>query len=166
MEILNQFGFDIRLFVAQIVNFLIIAYIFKRFLYKPLFSVIKKRDEVIKKGILDAENAQKTLEKAKVQKDEIIKEAVLEAEKIIDEARKQEQKVHEELSFKTKQDIAKMMEQARQQIDMERENLEKELKDVSLATSQKILEKAIKELFDKRDQEALMKRGIQKIKNV
>jgi F-type H+-transporting ATPase subunit b len=166
MEILNQFGFDIKLFVAQIVNFLIIAYIFKRFLYKPLFSVIKKRDEVIKKGVLDAENAKKTLEKATAQKDEIIKEASIEAEKIIDEAKKQEQKVHQELSEKTKQDIAKMIEQARLQIEMERQNLEKELRNISLQTSQKILERAIVELFDKKDQEALIKRGVQKIKNV
>jgi F-type H+-transporting ATPase subunit b len=50
MEILNQFGLDWKLFIAQIVNFLVIAYIFKRFLYKPILDALHKRNDAIKKG--------------------------------------------------------------------------------------------------------------------
>lgn len=165
MEILNQFGFDLKLFAAQIVNFLIIAYVFKRFMYKPIIETIKKRDNLIKKGLKDSENATKALESAETQKDELLKKAGLEAERIIEESKIQAQASREEMVADTKLELTKMMEQTKEQIALERENFKKEAKDVSLEIAKDVLEVAIGNLFDKKDQDALLKKGILKIKN-
>lgn len=165
MEILNQFGFDIKLFLAQIVNFLIIAYVFKRFLYKPILDTLNKRNTTIKKGLKDAEEATLALENAQAQKDELLSKAGKEADRLLEEGKSQAQAARDELMEQTKKEIAKMMEQTRDQIILERENFKKEAKDISLEISKQILQTAISDLFDKKDQDALIKRGVQKIKN-
>ena len=116
MEILNQFGFDLKLFAAQIVNFLVIAFVFKKFLYKPIQETLSKRSSMIKKGLKDAELATAALEKAESQKDEILARAGKEAERILADAKLEATKSREEIVDKTKQDIIKMMNQTKEQI--------------------------------------------------
>ena len=66
MEILDSFGFDPVFFTAQIINFLILAFVFKKFLYKPVLKILSERSRKIAKGLADAENAKLALEKAKI----------------------------------------------------------------------------------------------------
>ena len=55
MEIIKNFGIDPLLLIAQIVNFLIIFYILKRFALKPILDILKKRENTIKEGLREAE---------------------------------------------------------------------------------------------------------------
>jgi len=164
MEILDQFGFDIKLFVAQIVNFLVIAFVFKKFLYKPLLGILEKRKATIKKGLLDAEHAQKALAEAEERKDEILSKAGKEAERIINEAKNQATIARDSMLEDTKKELSIMMEKTQEQIQLEKENFKKEAKNMSLEISRQVLEVTISTLFDKKDQETLIKRGVTKIK--
>ncbi len=165
MEILDQFGFDIKLFVAQIVNFLVIAYVFKRFLYKPLLAILEKRKSTIKKGLLDAEKAEKALSEAEEKKDAILAKAGKEAERLINEAKNQATSARELMLEDTKKEIATMMEATKIQIELEKENFKKEAKNLSLELSRQILSTTIESLFDKKEQDTLIKKGITKIKS-
>ena len=62
MEIINNFGLDPLLLGAQIVNFLIIFFILKRFAYKPVLDILKKREDSIKEGLRQAEEGKKILD--------------------------------------------------------------------------------------------------------
>ena len=163
MEILHEFGFDIRLFVAQIVNFLVIAYIFKRFLYKPLLSTLKKRQELIEKGLTDADKASKALEKAEEEKDKILESTAKEAESILNEAKKQSEVVRETILNEAKEEVEKLTKQTIEQIAIERDNFAREARNTALEISRTILTDTMEKLFDKKEQEKLVKRGIEKI---
>src|SRR3989344_3618659 len=104
MEILNNFGFEPTFFIAQIINFLILAFIFKKFLYKPILKALSDRAKKVAQGIKDAESAQKALESAEDKKNEIIKAATLEAENIISVTKKESEKTREELLEKARSD--------------------------------------------------------------
>src|ERR1035437_2709692 len=86
MEILKNFGFDPILLVAQIVNFLIILFLLKKFLYKPVLDMLKKRKDDIEKGVKDAEEGRLTLEKALEEEKKILRIAQEQSKKIIDDA--------------------------------------------------------------------------------
>jgi F-type H+-transporting ATPase subunit b len=165
MEIFEQFGFDLKLFAAQIVNFLVIAFIFKKFLYKPILDTLQKRKAAIKKGLKDAEDASLALEKAEESKEQILNKASKEAESIIAEARKQAQDARDSMMAETKADLDKMMESTKAQIALEREDFKKEARDVSLEISRQILESVLVDLFDKKDKDILLNKGLSKIKN-
>ena len=64
MEFIKDLGFNPLLLGGQIVNFLIIYFLLKRFAYKPILGLLKKREEDIKTGIKNAEEGKLVLEKA------------------------------------------------------------------------------------------------------
>lgn len=166
MEILNKFGFDIQLFAAQIVNFLVLAFLFKKFMYKPILKTLKDRRDIIKRSLQDSDNARIALEKAETTTDKIIKKAAKDAEEIIKEARSISEKTREEIINKTKEESERIMLETKKQIQQEREGFAKESEAIALEISRKILEQTITKLFDKKEQQALIAKGIKQIKSL
>ena len=74
MEIINNFGLDPLLLGAQIVNFLIIFFILKRFAYKPVLDILKKREDSIKEGLRQAEEGKKILDEALEEEKKMLKD--------------------------------------------------------------------------------------------
>ncbi len=81
-EILHAFGIDWRLIVIQIFNFSIMVGVLWYFLYTPVLKLLSEREAKIKKGISDAEEAEKALLRADSEKTVILKEAHVEAGQI------------------------------------------------------------------------------------
>ncbi|WP_158849260.1 F0F1 ATP synthase subunit delta [Algibacter sp. L1A34] len=52
-------------FIAQIINFLVLMWLLKRFLYKPILSAIDERETKIKNQLLDAESQKRDAAKEK-----------------------------------------------------------------------------------------------------
>lgn len=163
--LLGSFGFDPKLFIAQIINFLLLAYIFKRFLYKPMLSVIKNREDKIRKGLLDSEEAKKLLEETESQKRAILKETQVESDKIIETARTLASEIREKSLVQAKADSEKLLTEAKLQATLEMEKMRKEIKNMSLDASRAILEKIASTTLTKDEQEKFLAKAMQEIKN-
>ena len=83
----QQFGFDMWIFLSQVVSFLIVAWLLKRFAYKPILRVLEERRQRIAEGLLNADKIKKELAEAEQRYQEILAKANAEAQKMIDEAR-------------------------------------------------------------------------------
>jgi F-type H+-transporting ATPase subunit b len=164
MNILHQFGFDFKLFIAQVVNFLILAYIFKRFLYKPILNVFKEREEKIKAGLENAEKAKLALDKAGLDRDAMLKETKAEAGAIIENTKKLAEEMRQEFAAKSKAESDKMIAEAKQQAQSEMKKMEKEIKGMSLDLSGKLLNEVIGKLFTEEEKQKILKRALEDIK--
>ena len=85
----------------QMLNFVILVFIFKKFFFKPIAKIIEKRKQEISSNI---ENAQKDKESAhamKLQAEKDIKDAKAESLKIITEALKKAEEAKEEIMKET-----------------------------------------------------------------
>jgi F0F1-type ATP synthase membrane subunit b/b' len=60
-EILGKIGFDWQVALANLVNFLIIVFLLKKFAFKPIAKIIQDRQNKINEGL---ENAKKAAEEA------------------------------------------------------------------------------------------------------
>lgn len=166
MEILSEFGFDLRLFIAQILNFLVLAFLFKKFLYKPLLNAVKKREEEIKRGLVNAEKAEKALMSAEEKKDEILNRAALEAEKIVSDSKKSAREESEKILEETKAESERIIKNAKDQANLEKEAIEKQISDIAIEASQRILNSVISELFTDKEKDEILKRSMKKIKSL
>lgn len=164
MEILKNFGFEPGLFFAQIVNFLILAYLFKRYLYKPILRVLRDREQKIKKGLEDAEASQKKLEDAENERDEILKVASSEAQKMLDETKKTAAELKIRFVNEAKLEAEKIVATAKSRAKIEIENMERYAKRISLDISSKILESTIKKIFTAEDKEKILAKSIETLK--
>jgi F-type H+-transporting ATPase subunit b len=165
MELIQNFGIDPWLLGAQIVNFLVILYVLKRFAYKPLLTALKNREEKIQKGLEDAEEARKLLEKAADREQEILKKAQAEAKQLLSDAREQKEALLKASEEATKKQAEKMLKEAREQIAFETREAEKRLTAHVSELAMHFLQKSIEELFSENEQEVIMRTALKNMKS-
>ena len=163
MEIFDTFGLDPIVAIAQVVNFLIILYILKRFLYKPLFSVLKKREDLVKDSIKKSDDSTKALEKAQVEEETIIRKAQERAGQIIDDAEERADDIIKKAKEATKQQTDKMISDAKIQIDQESNDAKKQLDEYVTTLSVELLKKSIKNVFTEDEQSKIIQKATKEI---
>lgn len=166
MKILENFGFEPVFFIAQIINFLILFFVFKKFLYKPILKLLKDRAQEIAKGLSDAEQAQKTLEEAQAQKDKIIAEAALEAEKIIKETQVNAQGLRDEILNKAKEEADKIILFARDSARAELAQIKDQAREISIELTKKILDRVLSEFFTNEEKGKIFSRNIKRLERI
>ncbi len=158
MEILNQFGINPILLAAQVVNFLVLLFILKKFLYKPILKVLEERRKKIAESLQNAEEIEKRLSQITEREAEAIAKSAKEGEKIIKEAGESALQIIEEGKKKYEGIINQAIEDAKKLTQVEKIRLQQEIKEnlsniVALAlekvTGIAITEKQKKEIIEK-----------------
>jgi F-type H+-transporting ATPase subunit b len=83
----ETFGWNPKLFLAQVISFIIVAVLLRAFAYKPILAVLQQRRDQIAQAQLNAEKIKQQLAQAEQRHAEILAKANAEAQKMIDEAR-------------------------------------------------------------------------------
>lgn len=104
---MESLGLDLKILIAQVVNFVILLFVLKKLLYKPVIKLIDERNKKINDAVVNSqrieeklakiEEKQKTLisdarQKADVERSEILKLAETQREKIVADAKNKAQK--------------------------------------------------------------------------
>jgi F-type H+-transporting ATPase subunit b len=164
MDFLKDLGFDPIMLGAQILNFLIIFYLLKRFLYKPVFDMIKKREEKINDGLKQAEDARITLENALEQESKILTKAQDQAKNILSDAKTQAAATASEIEERAKVSAERMIADAKQQMNDEATEIEKRISERTAIVAMDMLTKSLKGLFSEREQKEVISKALKSIK--
>jgi F-type H+-transporting ATPase subunit b len=123
MEILELFGVDWKLMVAQLVNFLIVLVVLWKFAIKPLMKTMESRNAEISKGLEDAQVAADKLNKTEEEVKAQLQTAKAEAMTILDQAKKQSEANRQASLEQTKQEVEEVVKKAKEQIALEKADL-------------------------------------------
>lgn len=141
----------------MVIIFGIVLFILKKFAWKPILNALKEREESIATALNSAEEAKKEVEGLKADNDRIIAEARKEKNQILNEAKEIKNKIIAEAKEKAAQETAKGIENAKRQIQAEKDAAIGEIKRQVAELSVSIAEKVIKkELSNKREQERMV----------
>lgn len=61
MELLTKLGIDWKILGAQIINFLILAFVLYKFVYHPVLDMLEKRSKTIESGLSAAKKSEERL---------------------------------------------------------------------------------------------------------
>jgi len=164
MEILHNFGFDLPMLVAQIINFLVIFYVLKRFLYKPVMNMMKTREDKINLGLKQAEEASIKLEQALEEEKKILTKAQEESRKIIEGARAEALSLTSEMEENARLQTQKMLDDAHAQMTQESEEIEKRISRNVSELAVEMLSNSLKGIFTEKDQKAFLDKALKKVK--
>lgn len=159
MEILKEFGFDPTLFIAQVINFLIVFFVLKKILYKPVLGMLNKRSEDIKKGLADKEEAEKLLADAQTKETDLIQKAQIRADKIIADAKLEAAETRAQIEENARKDAEKMIALARETIAQETKIAEDHLTAKIGTIAIGLLERSLTGIFGKKEQELILKKA-------
>src|ERR1044071_4615499 len=124
----EKFGFDWPHFIAQVINFLIVAGVLVVFAYKPILKVLEERRQRIAEGLANAEKIKTELASAQTKAQEILNQAGAQGNKMIEEARQSAAKVLEVETQKAIATANDIVTKARQASEAELVRLKAELR--------------------------------------
>jgi len=156
-ETADTFGWNWKLFLSQVISFCIVAFLLRRFAYKPILAVLEDRRRKIEEGQLNAEKIRKELADAEKRYQEIVAKANADAQRMIDEARESSAHVAErkqqEAIAAAEQILAKAKEAAALEHERQMQTLKRELGRLVVDTTAKVTGKVLTPEDQKRLQE-------------
>lgn len=162
-KLINQFEFG--LFFWQIVIFVGLILLLKKFAWKPILDAVNDREQGIKDALLSAENARKEMENLQADNQRILNEARAERDAMLKEAREMKEKMITDSKNEAQAQGQKMIEQAKAAIESEKNAAMAELKSQVSTLSLSIAEKLLKEeLSNKESQTKLVEKMLGDVK--
>ena len=127
-DIAQTFGWTPQLFLSQVVVFLIVAFLLKKFAFKPVMEMLEKRRQTIEQGLKHAEQMKQELAQAQAKAQEVIGQAGAQATKIIEEARAAAARVQEAETQKAIAAAAELIAKAKEANSLELARMKTELR--------------------------------------
>src|SRR5205814_4168859 len=156
-ETADTFGWNWKLFLSQVISFCIVAFLLRRFAYKPILAVLEDRRRKVEEGQLNAEKIRKQLAEAEKRYQEIVAKANADAQRMIDEARESSshlaERKQQEAITAAEQILAKAKEAAALEHERQMQTLKRELGRLVVDTTAKVTGKVLTPEDEKRLQE-------------
>jgi F-type H+-transporting ATPase subunit b len=161
MQLINP-GFGLIFWMT--LAFLIVFFILKKFAWKPILASLKEREDSIEDALKSAEEAKKEMATLKAANEELLREAREERDAMLTDARKIKEQIIAEARDKASKEAGIIVENAREQINSEKQAALTELKNLIATYSIEIAEKVLQEeLSDKKKQQAYVDKLLKEI---
>ncbi len=153
----ETFGFDLKIFLSQVISFVLVAVLLKQFAYKPILAVLEERRQRIAEGLLNAEKIKQQLAEAEQRYQEILAKGNGEAQRMIDEARASAgviaERKQQEAIVAAEQILAKAREASALEHERTMSQLKRELGRLVIDTTAKVTGKVLTREDQRRLQE-------------
>jgi len=154
MEVLIEtFHIDVKLLLAQMINFGIVFSVLYFFAIKPIIEKMQDREKIISKSVEDAKSIEEKLYQTETDYLKKIADAKKEANNIIEQAKKESEVKKDEMIKKAKDEIGQIIAQEKDKIRTEKEKtlleIKKEISDLVILSLEKVLEKKVDSKSDK-----------------
>ena len=123
-DILGKIGFDWHVALANLVNFLIILFVLKKFAFGPIGKMINERKQKIQEGLDNAKKAEAELSTANTTKDEILREARNSSNKIVATSQADAKEIVKEAKDKATSEREEIIRQAKLDAEKEKKSSE------------------------------------------
>jgi F-type H+-transporting ATPase subunit b len=133
--------------IFQLVMFVILLALLKKFAWRPLMGIMKQREELISSEINAAEESGKEAKKLLEEQRALLKEARSEAQVLIENAKKQGDVQREEIIGVARSEAERIKEAAKLEIDQQKEKavaaIREQVASLSVLIASKVIEKEL-----------------------
>ncbi len=164
LEILGKIGFDWQVALANLVNFLIIFFILKKFAFKPIQKILKERQDKISQGLVKAQEADIRLKEVDEIAKKKLKQADLDSIVIIKKTEERAKALEQSLRLKAEEQQKKLVAQIKLEYEQSKEESRQKILKEASALVKKFIAKAVQLQPDAID-EALLAKAISQIKS-
>lgn len=146
-NIVTTFGVDLPMLIAQVVNFLIVAFVIWQFGLKKVLSTIKDREKQIADSLKNADRIKLELEETEKRQQETLQEASLSAKKTVSAAQDQAKAFIEAQKEDARKQAEEIVEKAKTAMELERQRIlsdaREEIASLVIMTTSRVLEKEL-----------------------
>ncbi len=142
-RIMDTFGVQGDLLVAQIINFCLVSYVLYRFAIKPVLKTVEERQKKISEGLQYAEEMKAQLASAEKERLNLLKKAQEDSQTLFAKTKQESELYLQEQKKSAEQKGEQMLGQAKDAIEVERRNMiseaRTEVATLVVATTERLL---------------------------
>ncbi len=142
---MENLGIDIKLLVAQLINFTLFFILFQKFMSKPFMNFLKKERKM-------AEEKENTLVTLKKQEDEMASmeqemrsKVKKEIDQMLNQAKGAAEKAKQDILAQAQKEADQIVVKAKSQLEIERDQLYKEVKNKTVDVGMMLIRDALKD---------------------
>lgn len=144
MELLTP---EIGLFIWTLVAFLLVLFILRKFAWKPILKTLNERESGIADSIAAAERVKEEMKQMKSENEVLLAQAREERSQLLKEAKETKDKIVSEAKEQAKVEAAKIIDDARLQIEQQKNAamtaVKNEIGNLAVDVAEKILRKQL-----------------------
>ncbi|MCR4312577.1 MAG: F0F1 ATP synthase subunit B [Candidatus Uhrbacteria bacterium] len=152
-QVVGTFGLRGDIFIAQLVNFIIVMLVMWRFVYKPVMRMLDEREKRIARSVKEAEEITKRLKQVDDERVEILHTSRVEAQALIEKAVNETEERKHEMIEAAKREVERVIVRGKEQMSTERDamllELRKDIIDIAVRAAAKI---ALEKVDEKKSQ--------------
>lgn len=149
--------------VAQIVNFLVLVWLLKKFLYRPVLDGITQREAEIKKRIDNANTAKQQADNAEQEYRQAKAQCLAEQENLLDTALAQTQEQREAILTSAQEQMLQERQHWQESLQQEKNHFLQQLQQSAVADLLKASQKMVQDLADERLENAIARQLVARI---
>tara|TARA_B100001287_G_scaffold107765_1_gene90789 strand:+ start:693 stop:1190 length:498 start_codon:yes stop_codon:yes gene_type:complete len=151
-KLISEFSFG--LFFWQLLIFIFLLLLLKKFAWKPILDSVNERESFIKNAMLEADKARNEMASIEESNQKVLKEARAEREALLKDARATGAEMIAQSKIDAQTEANKIIAQAQETIRNEKRAAVNELKNQVAQISLEIAEKVIDKELDNRNKQA------------
>jgi len=160
---LSKVGFDWQVALANTINFLIVFFILKKFVFPPVKKMVEDRQRIINEGLDKTSIAETRLKEIDEMGKVTIRDAKKEASKIVVAAEKRATAMDEEFQKKMEKKRKEAADLIKSDFEKQKEHAKQQVFDEAVVLVKKVIEKTV-ELDPSSVDEKLIKKAVEAIK--
>lgn len=145
-------GLNLKLFIAQLVNFGLVVLVMWKWVYAPLLKVMDERTNKIEQGLKDAEAAAATRSAADEERGKTTMAARVEAKRIIEEAAAAAEEERRDAVDRARSEVERIVSQGKERLATEKDALmagiRAEAGELVAAAAERVLRKKLDDAGD------------------
>jgi F-type H+-transporting ATPase subunit b len=154
-QLFAQFGVTWSKFGAQVILFLLVYLILKKFAFAPIIATFEARRRTIEEGQANAEKIKKQLAESELRCQEILRKANSDAQRIIEEARNSSESITQKQLQQAIKDAENIIIKANEGVSLDRARMIAEVKTEMLHLVIDTTSKVVGKVLTPADQERL-----------
>lgn len=149
---IGAFNINLKGFLFQLITFVIVLLVLRRFVLPRLIKTIEDRRKVLEDSLQNAKKTEQALADAEAQAVEIIQVARRQADQAVADAVSQAKEIIAQAEIKAEEQSERILAETKERLNQEKLKLKEELKDeladIVIITAEKVLQEKIDEKAD------------------
>lgn len=160
---MEKLGIEPVMLLTQLINFVILAVILTKFLYKPILKLIDERRKKIEEGLTLAEKMKVKEDELRKEREAVLDKAKDEGQKIIEEYKTRGRKVEADIIAAASDDAKAIKEKTARELEQEREKIWQELKLQVLVVASAMAKTVVSDILTDKNQLLLIDKKLEKL---
>lgn len=153
---MKELGIEPMLLLAQIINFGIIFFVLKKFLYKPVLTMLEKRKKETEETIERAKRMEHEEGKMKEKQEKLVADAKKEARIILEEAKKQAEEQKRMTLAEAHTEVQSILAKGKTQAAAYQKTVESDVRKQAVELASLMVQKLLPEILSDQDHKKLI----------